>query len=340
MSALNPKHPNNVAIVAASRQMHEQRFATLYRMLMEYIDRGEYKKQPDAEWIEDWGEHWRRENAYRDVGDVHAILVDTYYGRNPTEINKRMSDIIKRNVAFTVQQRSRAKPGVASLGGPSTPYDAMKAMLGAVVPILGKYAMSVALQWLNPEVKFTVVSFNGTTDWSTTPLKQLLNGIAQGVDVDERIGNSIRILGLEWDVTIIPNSAASSQTLVQVVILVDTQTEGAAPPTADVYSAGITSLVQAPVPNINTALYRFAILHHERFTASTTNTVLPYNKSMHVMKNKLDNLVGQDLHTLYQGTTAAITDISKGSIYLVAVSNQATNTPTVTGQVRVFYEDD
>ncbi len=241
-------------------------------------------------------------------------------------------------------QRSKSTSGASTLGGkPVGPTKQWHALLGGVVAVLGRYAASMAMQWLNPELKVIVTSFDGTTDWSTTPVTQLLNGVAQGLDYNNRIGNSIRLVAVDVDLTIRTTVAAAGPTFVQAVLLVDTQTEGAVPPSADVFQSGVTLLALAAVPNPVTAPDRFAIVHAEKFhlvigDGVTTAIRVFGGPSVHHIKFR-KSLVEQNCHTYYQSTTGAITSISRGSMYLIGVSSEATNTPIVYGHVRVWFED-
>lgn len=242
------------------------------------------------------------------------------------------------------KRRSKSTAGASTLGGkPVGPAKQWHALLGGVVAVLGRYAASMAMQWLNPELKVNVVSFDGTTDWSTTPLTQLCNGIAQGLDFDDRIGNSIRLIAVDVDLTVRTTVAAAGPTFVQMALVVDTQTEGAAPPSGDLFQSGVTLLALAAMPNPVTAPDRFAVIHQEKFhlvvgDGVTTAIRIFGGPSVHHIKFK-KSLVEQNCHTYYQLTTAAIGAISRGSLYLIGVSSEATNTPIVYGHVRVWFED-
>lgn len=242
------------------------------------------------------------------------------------------------------RRRSRQQAGASTLGGtPVGPTKQWHALLGGVVAVLGRYAASMAMQWLNPELKVNVVAFDATTDWSTTPLLQLCNGIAQGLDFDDRIGNSVRLVAVDVDLTIRTTVAAAGPTFVQFALVVDTQTEGAAPPAGDLFQSGVTLLALAAMPNPVTAPDRFALIHHEKFhltigDAVTTAIRVFGGPSVHHIKFGR-SLVSQNVHTYYQGTTAAVSSISRGSLYVVGVSSEATNTPIVYGHVRTWFED-
>lgn len=230
-----------------------------------------------------------------------------------------------------ILEGAKRKQKASSPEGPKGPRDALKALLGGVVPILGKFAMDVALQWLNAEIKYTVYTTAGNV--TTTAGYALLAAVAQGVDYNQRVGNSIRILGLDWRINAQYNSASSAITHnYRCVFGVDTQTDGALP-TDSVMAEGGSMTPFVPIPYIKDSPDRFAILHDEVMELSPT-----VKTSMWSIK-KLEDLVSQNLHTLYDGTGSTVASISRGSLFICHVSDQATNAPLINITVRVFYED-
>jgi len=214
--------------------------------------------------------------------------------------------------------------------GPKSPSEALKALLGFVIPILGKYATDVALQWLNAEIKYVYTSISGTV--TSTSGYTLLNGIAQGTDYNQRVGNSIRLLGFDFRGHVTCNGSGSIAQLIRVIIGIDLQSDGALPTDTQLAEGGVLT-VDVPVPSVLKAPDRFALFYDRVMTLSTTV------QTAHVLSERLDNLVANNVHTLFDLTTGVIGAISRGALFCAMVSDQAANPPTVSLNLRVFYED-
>jgi hypothetical protein len=234
----------------------------------------------------------------------------------------------ERMVLDGAKRRSKSSEAGGG-GGPRRPVDVLKAMLGFVVPMLGRYATNIAMEWLNSEIKYIATTVTGTI--TNVSGYSLLNGIAQGTDFNQRVGNSIRILGLDWFLQVYNQHADANQQY-RFWIIVDTQSDAAAPTDAT-FAEGGTLNVNGLVPYIKAAPDRYAILHDECFNIDAAVNAI------HHSRRHLDNLVAQDLHTLYELTTGVIAAISRGAIYFVHVSTDAANALTVTANFRVFYTD-
>lgn len=161
---------------------------------------------------------------------------------------------------------------------------------------------------------------------STTPTVHDIGTVAQGDDRENRQGDDIYVKSVFGRFLIYMNATASAtQTdFVRVMVLFDRQANGAKPAYTDV------------VQNNNIMAYRslglsarFRILYDKMITLG------PYNRSK-ILKFYKKNL---NERVQYTGTSGAITDISKGSLILIAYSNQASNTPTVNSNIRFKFTD-
>lgn len=274
--------------------------------------------------------------ASKELHDSSWAAIMARYAKASASLQKKLEsgnaelDLTSEERAVLEGAKRRSNTGGGSSGGPKRPAEVLKAMLGFVIPMLGKYATSIAMEWLNSEIKYVTTTVSGVI--TTTSGYNLLNGVAQGTDYNQRVGNSIRILGLDWLLQVYNQHADANQQY-RYVILVDTQTDGAAPSDAEIVEGGGAFVISSLLPNIKASPERFAILHDKIFNMDATVNAIHYDRV------KLDNLVGQDLHTLYELTTAVVAAISKGSIYFAHVSTDGVNGVTVSANFRVFYTD-
>lgn len=151
----------------------------------------------------------------------------------------------------------------------------------------------------------------------------LLNGIAGGTTQDTRNGHKIVVnylslnLAIEQDVNV-------DRTHFRCLIVYDSQCNGSAPQWQDIFSPSTINGLR----NVN-QYKRFRILYDRTIWLNTynrTDVQLRFNRKM-------------ALETRYDGANAVVSDITKGSLYFIAVSDQATYQPTVSGAIRVGFYD-
>jgi len=181
---------------------------------------------------------------------------------------------------------------------------------------------------INIETK--VSNFNGSTLVPTaTAVVSCLSQIAQGTDYTSRVGDSIRIQDLTVYASFQVSTLAAQATLVRFLIIRDLDGYGTAPTIADVFDAGLTANnVLAQYNFLNSD--RFSVLFDELFMLDVNDTPTGV-VSFHTTHQG---------HVKYLGSTAATTSNGKGSVYAVAVSNQATNKPTYEINSRLRFTDD
>lgn len=150
--------------------------------------------------------------------------------------------------------------------------------------------------------------------------------IAQGDDDGARTGNSILLRSLYIRGRITINSAVTNYSRVSMLLVKDKQqVADTAPAIGD-----IVKTATDPDTFLATGtLGRFKVLWRKTFTP-TVNTAgrpgIDFNKYWKV----------QD-HVRYNGTTSA--DIQRNGYYLVVITDEATNYPTVVINARVGYHD-
>lgn len=182
------------------------------------------------------------------------------------------------------------------------------------------------IRWLksmiNVEKKYLDITFDSAV--SSTENFQLLNGMALGDTSITREGQSIKMINLFLRAYITMHASATT-TQVRLMIILDTQPNAAAMTAAELLAS--TSNILSPL----TIGYgsRFKILIDKLFRLDTNKLNLEYK---HFMK--------LGMHTKYNtSNNGTIADITKNSLYLMLVSDQATNTPNVSFWNRLRFID-
>lgn len=182
---------------------------------------------------------------------------------------------------------------------------------------------------INIETKF-VDKAQTSTAISTTATVFAISQTAQGLDVSNRVGDSIKLqhITVRGRVNV---STAASNSLVRIMVIRDLDGYGTAPVSADILqdSATVSSCL-SPINYLNRE--RFSVLYDElvelQGIVQGTAGMPFYFDSAHAG------------HVLYLGTTATAASNGKGSLYVVALSDEATNTPSIAFYSRVTYTDD
>lgn len=174
---------------------------------------------------------------------------------------------------------------------------------------------------VNSEMLHNRIGGNITID-STGGLLPL-SGISQGDTDSGRTGNSIFARNLFMNLNVKVNASNLSTQFVRLILLQDNQQiSDTTPSVSDVLDSAYPN---APL-NQSTA-GRFTIIRNWEFylnTATNPGRVLKkYFKLWH--------------HIRYNGT--ASTDIQRGGLYLLYISDQSTNPPTAGYQIKLGYHD-
>lgn len=239
-------------------------------------------------------------------------------------------------------------PAVAVLGGPGR-----KARFHTTPGVFSKKRKQPSNKSLNKKIK-TIQNrqelkhldrvFAGQTI-TTTEGPFLLNGIAIGDTDILRDGNEITCTSIQWRLRFQTDlDRIASGCVIRMIVFWDRQANGADPTLALLLDLSvITNRLDAPY-NHNTQ-ERFKILHDQIIimepmsisdfdvTTGTTTTFVPrvtYKKG----KRQLNRI------TKYDGATNAIDDIVSNSLYVIFVSDLATDPPIVSGGFRLYFKDD
>lgn len=173
---------------------------------------------------------------------------------------------------------------------------------------------------LNVEKKICDKTFSSVVDSAGSIFA--LHEIAQGTGNTEREGNKVKATTLSCRGNIAISSAAT-YSLVRLIIFKDTQQVADTAPT-------VTSVLESAHPlslyNKNT-LGRFQIIEDNSYSLHTHENPAP-------MYNTHKNLMH---HLFYNGT--ANSDIQKGGLYCIIISDQGTNKPVADLRFRLRYVD-
>jgi len=182
-------------------------------------------------------------------------------------------------------------------------------------------------KFINIEEKYSDVNASQSPDQNgaVTCLSQL----AQGTTMNTRVGNSVRVQHFTLRARVAVSSAVTTFSVVRVAIIRDMEGQGTAPTCADIFeTVGGSQAPRQPLDWLNRK--RFAVLY------DTFLVVAPASGCAREIYYDIDLAK----HVLYRGTTAAAASDGEGSIYIVSLSDEATNTPTVSYSSRMTYTDD
>nr|UOF80444.1 capsid protein [Cressdnaviricota sp.] len=166
--------------------------------------------------------------------------------------------------------------------------------------------------------------FTNTGTLSTTPVILNFTGIAQDDTASGRTGNSILIAYFAFRMSVTIHASATNS-VVRCIIFKDKQQISDTAPTA----ADLLSITTNPLSFYNAnKVGRFQVLSDKIYTLSASGAA-----SVRYFKfyKKLNS------HMRFNGS--ASTDIEKGGIYALLMSDQATNTPAMSYTGRIAWHD-
>lgn len=195
----------------------------------------------------------------------------------------------------------------------------------AVKPIYGIAGMGRTVNFLkgviNSELKRYDENVNSLID--SSGVITALSDMGTGDTINVRDGWSILAKYDTAKFTFVMNASATT-TLVRLILFVDTQNNGVLPTVADVLgSADVSSLINPK----NTQ--RFTVLYDRRYSMSI-------NANRSIIAKAYKKL---DFHIRYTADASGVASQSKNGIFLLAISSEATNTPTLDFHNRIAYYD-
>lgn len=174
--------------------------------------------------------------------------------------------------------------------------------------------------------EFKSVDVNGQINSDLTGGVGLLNGIAPGSGLDQRIGRQVTLKSIQIRFQVNVTSGTGVDQVSRVLVVYDRQSNAAAPTTANIISAAGTGYDVLRPKNLDNRK-RFKILMDRTFylnASGESNSGVCFNfyrRLRHPME-------------FNAGVAGTIADIVSGSIYVVCVGNQAVG--ATAGQMTYF----
>ncbi len=183
--------------------------------------------------------------------------------------------------------------------------------------------VNVLRRFINTEMHY--IDTTASTTASSTPALVLLNGVAPGDTTITRTGQSIKMDRSDFRFQIAVN-ATSIVNFVRVIVVMDKQANATALTAADFLSNNTPYS-----PYTFGSQDRIVPLYDETFALSTYS-----NGAV----TKCVGLPGINQHVIFNtGTAGTVADIVTNSVYLVYLSDQATNMPAFTYHNRLWFVD-
>jgi len=180
---------------------------------------------------------------------------------------------------------------------------------------------------INIETKFGEVGAS-TTQNATATITQITQ-LAEGVTNTTRVGQSIRLQTLEFDNFATVHASSTLSTAIRTIVFRDLENTGTAPVATDLLESASNPQAMSSAYVWNN-LRRFAIIYDEVLLLNINNN----NGGFQRLR------VPHHGHVKYRGTDSSAASAGEGSVWMLMVSNQATNSPTVTWTFRITFTDD
>lgn len=172
---------------------------------------------------------------------------------------------------------------------------------------------------LDPELKYFDVSTSGTI--TSTGTLTALNGINQGTNPNDRVGDKLKTVSSFLRLAMTVNATATTNFL-RVIIFRDKQTNLSVPGVTDVLqSASFMS------PLNNSYSMRFKVYFDKTYAFDAESAGTQVDKIYRRMKFKTEYSTGS-------------TGIRTNGLFILLISDQATNGPTVNYYHRLKYKDE
>lgn len=196
------------------------------------------------------------------------------------------------------------------------------------------------------EIKYfdtTSVSSNCSTTGTITQL----NNIGQGLVSQARVGNKVHLTSCDLRLIVNDNSAPVTDAIVRVLIVYDTETDGALPSvggslTSNSILDNTNGLSPTSFRNPNN-LTRYKILCDEiiNHTHGSYQSVTGTTTTLAPAKSWLKKSCSLNTFSQYNDGLASITSINSGAMYIVLLSDIAsgTNAPIIAYQHRLYFTD-
>jgi hypothetical protein len=177
---------------------------------------------------------------------------------------------------------------------------------------------------INIETKFADYNINGFV--TTTPTVLYASALTQGVDVSNRVGDSIRLQGLSYAFRVTGDPTAAVYSSVRLLIVRDNENVGATPAVTDIL---VSQSVTSSLNWFTTSRFNVLLDEVVGFVANT-GSLTDFRRGT----------ISQHGHVKFRGTSNAVGSAAEGSIFILAFSNVVALPPSLLLDFRVTYTDD
>lgn len=186
----------------------------------------------------------------------------------------------------------------------------------------GKYALAA----INAEEKESYVLVK---DGATASFIQFVSGIAQGLDYNQRTGDSVKVTNVRMEYVLVGNVTAGAN-ISRLIILRDFMNQGSQPVNSDIFQDTSTATATIASPYLHNLADRFEVLYDQVETQTYTSESTLVHRRIGMAIND---------HVLFKGTSAATSDSWQGAFYVVFITDQAVNAPKLTLSIMFNYVD-
>jgi len=152
------------------------------------------------------------------------------------------------------------------------------------------------------------------------------SGIAQGTDLSNRIGNSLKVQSLHLMGRVAINPSATTFSVVRIILVRDNENPGSNPGVAD-----IVDTVNTPITFVNYVnRKRFSFVFDELVVVDKTGN---YSACFRAS-------VPFERHIFYRSTGNAVGSAAEGALFWLAISDESTNTPDIKVNLEFSFTDD
>lgn len=179
------------------------------------------------------------------------------------------------------------------------------------------------------------IEWNLPTDAAAKYEYLLLNSVAQGSAVDQRKGKQIAMKNLRLSYTLAKEQAATVPAFIRIVVVYDTQTNGAVVTDANLWEDSSNQVISFPNKEYT---QRFQILYDRKYTFGGQDAG-SLGEGQYIIN---DNIQLKGRRVSYTDTSGAIATIATGSLILLAYSDGAStdNQVAMVGEARLYFYDD
>ncbi len=205
--------------------------------------------------------------------------------------------------------------------------------------------MSKELAFFRGPEKKELVTFYSQAN-IVTSFEQLVSGIGQGTDYNQRVGNVVRLTELEISLYALSHASATVPTMIRWALVVDRQCNGSACTYGQVYDT-VGSTVDPTLAFRNTQDWedRFMILHEERGFLPLNSGGLPVPVASFHKKINLASVMGSLAGIKFSSTGSTVASIATNAVYFIcAPSSQGafcdgTNLAKITFNCKLRFTD-